>query len=185
MLVGTIKDGCCGMGWAGVELGLRPQYGPGIEIKRFNAINTINTVPPLLKTPTGNHQPQWSSSHQLITPLTASPAGTFMQNQDAISEPRNRIPMESQKSKGSFFSLLKHVKHHAHAPAAPSGPSSTRTPHRQTARPSSPQKYHPTHISDFIEIPFHSLSALLMCSEGCVRARDVPFTGWEGEGKGD
>lgn len=43
-----------------------------------------------------------------------------MQNQDAISEPRNRIPMESQKSKGSFFfSLLKHVKHHAHAPTAP------------------------------------------------------------------
>ena len=31
--------------------------------------------------------------------------GAFMQNQDAISEPRNRNPMESQKSKGFFFLL--------------------------------------------------------------------------------
>ncbi|KAL3600644.1 hypothetical protein FPOAC2_04889 [Fusarium poae] len=65
--------------------------------------------------------------------------GMFMQNQDAISEPRNRNPMESQKSKGVLFfftSLLKHVKHRAHAPSRPfRGPSST---NQQTQPPQSP-----------------------------------------------
>lgn len=54
-----------------------------------------------------------------LTNVHSIATGTFMQNQDAISEPRNRNPIESQKSKRVLFftSLLKHVKHHAHAPS--------------------------------------------------------------------
>lgn len=126
-----------------------------------------------------------SSSHQLITPLTANPAGTFMQNQDAISEPRNRIPMESQKSKGSFFSLLKHVKHHAHAPAAPSGPSSTRTP-PQTNRPSQfTTKIPPDPYFRLYRNPFSFTFGIVDVLRGvCARARcSVHRVGGRGQGR--
>jgi hypothetical protein len=38
-----------------------------------------------------------------LTNVPSEATGTFMQNQDAISEPRNRNPMESQKSKRVLF----------------------------------------------------------------------------------
>lgn len=78
--------------------------------------------------------------------------GTFMQNQDAISEPRNRNPMESQKSKRVLFftSLLKHVKHRAHAPSRPLRSPFTHEPTNTTALPG----HHPGSGSN--QIPLRS-----------------------------